>query len=145
VNIKQQIEHAAARAFFASAWADQAEETGHSGIFSGADIMQVMPDEIDPAALHAARTLVMDTERANPCADGIAGLWRIVSELPRDGADRECTPELFGHYLAMQAMGTGVGLESFGYAAREHVRVPYLEFGSYSLERDYFEQRAEQL
>jgi hypothetical protein len=54
-------------------------------------------------------------------------------------ADRDLTPELFGHYCAMQAMGSGVGLESFGRSVRDAIKISYVEFGSYSLEKDYFE------
>jgi hypothetical protein len=39
----------------------------------------------------------------------------------------------------MQAMGHGVGLDdAFGPKARDIVRVPYVEFGSHSLSKDYF-------
>jgi hypothetical protein len=62
----------------------------------------------------------------------------VCRQLPSDDADRDLTPELFGHYLAMQAMGHGVGLESFGRAVRDAINVPYVEFGSHSLECDYF-------
>lgn len=124
----------AARAFFASAWADMCDEDG-PGVPSGAEIMEIMPDEIDPAANHAARNLVMDLERLNGLTiDRIMGYIESVAE-----GDRPATLEYFGHYAAMQAMGHGVGLhDAFGATVYDEVHVPHVEFGSHSLERDYF-------
>lgn len=143
--MKNEIIDGMARAFFACAWADQCEEAGQESMLSGREIMDIMPDEIDPAAIHAARTLAMDFIRAQPYLMKWGGDLDLLNRtfvsaklLDRTGADRELTPELFGHYLAMQAMGTGVGLESFGYAVRDFFKVPYVEFGGYSLEKDYF-------
>lgn len=142
--MKNEILDGMARAFFACAWADQCEEAGQEGTLSGVNIMDVMPDEIDPAAIHAARTLALDLASnytglmLAPIDQCLRVLYRKACELDTDGADRELTPELFGHYLAMQAMGTGVGLESFGHAVRDFFKVPYVEFGGYSLEKDYF-------
>jgi hypothetical protein len=129
--MQDQFELHAARAFFASAWADQVEENGAA---LRGEIMDQMPDDIDPAAIHAARTLRMDIERAN--GNTIDGIMDFI-ELNGDG-DRPNTVEMFGHYAAMQAMGHGVGLgDAFGSHVRETVKVPYCEFGSYSLEREY--------
>lgn len=125
------IKHAAI-AFFASAWADQQEENGHS---LGGEIMDQIPDMIDPAATHAAITLAMDMERINP--KSIAEMMEDIVHIA-DG-DRPETMEYFGHYAAMQAMGHGVGLhDAFGRDIYELIKVPYINFGSYSLERDYF-------
>lgn len=147
-TITEQIQHGAAIAFFSCAYADQAEECGQA--LSG-EITEQLPDDTDPAALHAADALAKDVIRKNwqllglwsvasfEGVNGLAILFEYAQGLAPEGADRELTPELFGHYLAMQAMGTGVGLESFGYAVRDSIKVPYCEFGSYSLERDYFE------
>jgi len=132
---EQEFELHAAKAFFASAWADAADESENSPIGSGTEIMDAMPDDIDPAALHAAKTLRMDIEHKNG-ARVAALLAHIV--LIGDG-DRPNTMEYFGHYAAMQAMGHGVGLhDAFGDAVYQLVRVPYVEFGSYSLQKDYF-------
>ncbi|MGH9931704.1 MAG: hypothetical protein ACREA9_21080 [Pyrinomonadaceae bacterium] len=125
-------------AFFGSAYADQADECDQP---MRGEIMDQLPDTIDPAAVHAAKTLEADlinANRGNGCAT-LTELYRYAESLPADGSDRELSPELFGHYLAMQGMGTGVGLESFGYAVRDSINVPYCEFGSHSLENDYFE------
>jgi hypothetical protein len=132
------IIEAMAKAFFASAWADLQEDKDIDDEtrvnLSGREIMDVMPDEIDPAAFHAAKTLAMDLQRMNRMS---------VMDLFHDAAvitngDRDLTLENFGHYLAMQAMGHGVGLaDAFGDEVCQAIKVPYIEFGSYSLEREY--------
>ena len=142
-GIADQIRHGMALAFFASAYADQADEAGEP---LRGQILDQLPERVDPAATHAAHTLAMDFIRANPLTapasnDNVhlIALYLHAAGLPDDGADRTISPDLFGHYLAMQAMGHGVGLESFGYAVRDAFKVPYLEFGFHSLERDYFD------
>lgn len=128
MNANDEFIHHAARAFFASAWADQVEEAG--AVLRG-EIMDQMPDEIDPAAMTAARNLLRDMLRDNDCADAAA----LLAKCPDEG-DRPHTLETLGHYAAMQSMGHGVGLEdAFGDGAC--LRVTYGEFGSHSLERDY--------
>jgi hypothetical protein len=130
----EEFEYHAARAFFASAWADQCDENG-PGVGAGVEIMDAMPAEIDPAAIHAARTLRMDVELINGAS--VSDLMRQI-EKAADG-DRPATMEFFGHYAAMQAMGHGVGLrDAFGSEVYASVKVPYCEFGSHSLARDYF-------
>lgn len=47
----------ASRAFFASAWADMADECDSDVIGPGVEIMSVMPADVDPSAIHAAGTL----------------------------------------------------------------------------------------
>jgi hypothetical protein len=130
-----EFEKHAARAFFASAWADAAEDAENGPNLSGCEIMEVMPSDIDPAAIHAARTLRMDIERIN--GSSVDELMTRIESMA-DG-DRPATMEFFGHYAAMQAMGHGVGLaDAFGSEVYDTIRVPYCEFGSHSLERDYF-------
>ena len=130
-----EFEKHAARAFFASAWVDAAEDAENGPSLSGCEIMEVMPVDIDPAAIHAARTLRMDIERANGASvDTIFGAIQCIAE-----GDRPTTMEFFGHYAAMQAMGHGVGLnDAFGSEVYRTIKVPYCEFGQHSLERDYF-------
>lgn len=131
----EQFEQHAAKAFFASAWADAADEAPDSPIGAGAEIFDVLPDDMDPAAMRAARTLRADIERVN--GRTVAQMMREIEEAG-DG-DRDNTIEFFGHYAAMQAMGHGVGLaDAFGDDVREAIKVPYIEFGSHSLEKDYF-------
>lgn len=119
------IRHGMARAFFASAWADAHDESGRS-FPPGTEITSVMPVITDPAALHAADTLIKGMETANHVT--VQEMYAI-----EPGGLK---PSLWGHYAAMQAMGHGVGLHDYGI---DNVVVPYVEFGSHSLERDYFQ------
>ena len=118
----------AARAFFASAWADQMDEAGDP---PRGEIMDQLPAATDPAAHRAARTLLHAMLRDNGCADAMAMLARCPDE-----GDRPHTLATLGHYAAMQAMGHGVGLgDAFG--DNDCLIVPYIEFGSHHLEGDY--------
>lgn len=135
--MKQEFLHHAALAFFASAWADMVEENGAT---LRGEIMDQIPREIDPAAIHAADTLLMDLERVNK--KPLSELFAIVETLGE--GDRPNTMEYFGHYCAMQAMGHGVGLyDAFGGEVRETIKVPYVEFSQCSLEKDYTYEGAE--
>ena len=130
-TLTEQFEYHAALAFFASAWADAVEENGAS---IRGEIMDQMPADIDPAAIHAAHTLRIDVEAKN--AKSISELMGDI-ENTGDG-DRPNTIGHFGHYAAMQAMGHGVGLyDAFGSYVYERIKVPYIEFGSHSLSEDY--------
>ena len=115
-----------ALAFFACTYADQADECGQP--LSG-EIMNQLPDEIDPAALHAATTLHFDLERVNGCP-----LLELYTRHPGSTDD----PEQWGHYAAMQAMGQGVGLRDYD-ITDDQVKVPYACFDSGCLEKDYFQ------
>lgn len=146
-SISEQIKRGMALAFFASAYADLTEECDQP---LRGEIMDQLPDEIDSGALHAAETLTNDLLRANwpnrntseiPHDIGLALIYDRVDTLidQHGGGDRDLTPELLGHYLAMQAMGHGVGLsDAFGDAVYKSFVVPYCEFGSHSLQKDYF-------
>jgi hypothetical protein len=124
--MKEQILRGMALAFFASAWADMVEENGAS--LSGLEIMQVMPETVDPAAKHAAYTLYFQMESVN--GDAIERLYGQNCGEPR------LSPQDWGHYAAMQAMGHGVGLGDYGIGC-DAVQVPYIEFSQCSLEKDY--------
>ena len=133
-SLTAQFEYHAAKAFFASAWADQCEENEQASIISGEEIFDIMPDEIDPAATHAAKKLRMDIEAAN--AQNIDALMHYIER--NASGDRDATIEFFGHYAAMQAMAHGIGLnDAFGGCAK-FIAVPRIEFGSHSMEKDYF-------
>ena len=126
-----QFEHHAALAFFASAYADLMEENGEP---MGGEIMDQLPDVIDPAAEHAAKILRVDIERLN--GKTIDQLMALIVE--HGDGDRPETVECFGHYAAMQAMGHGVGLyDAFGDYVHDTIKVPYVEFGSHSLINDH--------
>jgi hypothetical protein len=116
------IEHAA-KAFFGLAWAnmqDFAVEGAETVNLSGCEILDVCP-EVDPSAIDYAQSLIADTERLNKMTiEEILELCKSDS----DNCDRECNAEMFGHYLAMHAMGSGVGLES---VTNELIKTPYAE------------------
>lgn len=127
-----------AKAFFACAYADQFDEADQS---LQSEIMDQLPKEIDPSALSAARTLYMDFESSFKNEDiTLDGAWVWVHGIDRmPGYTDEEKSENFGHYAAMQAMGHGVGL--FDYCSGViSDKVPTVEFGSYSLEKDYVEE-----
>lgn len=135
ITDKEQFIQHAAKAFFASAWAEQCEDSDNEEILSGQEIMQIMPHDIDPAAIEAAQSLLgkMELQNNRTIEDMIAYIE------DNDDGDREPIIEFFGHYSAMQAMGHGVGLyDVFGSGVYETIKVPYVEFGSYSLSKDYF-------
>lgn len=133
MNTKETILKHMALAFFATAYADAAEEAGKP--LQG-EIMNQLPRDVDTAAIHAADTLCKGIEEANH--SDIVTLFDILCEYTNGDGDRPHTPEMFGHYAAMQAMGHGVGLtDAFGGNA-EQFRIPYVEFGPYSLQKDYF-------
>lgn len=135
METRDEIQAAMARAFFASAWADACEEAGEASRLSGCEIMDVMPDDIDPAALSAAESLANQIEAMN--GKSLADLLAFIET--NAAGDREPSADLFGHYCAMQAMGHGVGLyDAFGKGIYDTIRIPYHEFGSCYLERDYF-------
>lgn len=128
-SIKNRIRRGMARAFFACAWADMVDDDPESDSLSGLEITQVMPRSIDSAAWHAADTLCNDLARAN------------AMQCPRtlylvNRGDPSLSADDWGHYCAMQSMGHGVGLSDYGIEA-DAVNVPYVEFGSHSLSRDY--------
>lgn len=137
-TVSTEIKRHMALAFFGSAYADQADEAEQP--LTG-EIMNQLPNDIDKAALHAADTLAMDMCIVNG-ADQIDKVFNCVAGIQRntgDTGDRPVTPEMFGHYAAMQAMGHGVGLyDAFGSEVYSRIIVPYVEFGTHSLEKDYF-------
>ncbi len=141
-----EVKQGMARAFFISAYADAWEDADDSsankrklGSVAGRDWEDMAPKENDPAAESAADDLAVSLQKDNDVKD-LADLYHRameVKELCR--GDRTMTPIMFGHYLAMQAMGTGVGLsDAFGDAVYDLVKVDYVEFSFCDLERDYF-------
>lgn len=130
-GVAAQIARGMALAFFARAFE---ELTGHLVQFGGSKL----PEEIDPAAEHAAFTLACGLRTDNDATD-LAQLYeraRLAHRTGEGGADM--TPALFGTYLAMQSMGGGEGLhDAFGAHVADAIHVPYVEFGAHSLERDY--------
>lgn len=124
-----------ARAFFATAWADWSDRYGPGTQGNGVDVMDEMPDEIDPAARHAAGHLVESLESLH--GKRIEELFEQALEISGDDGDRPKTPEMFGHYAAMGAMGHGVSLyDALGRKAAEFVNTSacYMEFSPYDLD-----------
>jgi hypothetical protein len=128
------IEHAA-RALFANAWADYQERAPDGVNLSGCEILDVMP-EVPPEALAAAEKLIADTEAMN--GETITESLARAQSLPDRYADRDCDAEHFGHYLAMQALGTGVGLESVCDRKALALKLPYCDFGCYDLNPEQY-------
>jgi hypothetical protein len=146
LEVKQGI----ARAFFISAYAEAWEEAPDSsenkrqlGSVAGVDWAVFAPKKNDPAAERAAEALAVMLQKDNGAAD-LADLyhkaWKAkgeAKELCR--GDKDMTAHNFGHYLAMQSMGHGVGLDTaFGDAVYDMVKVAYLEFGHLHLDGVYF-------
>lgn len=110
------IQFGIARAYFADAWARREEENPEGMSFAGGvEIMDVMPEELDPEAVNVAAKLAKALLECNGVASLAELYLRAETIDPTRHADRELQPELFGHYLAMEAMSSGVGLESFGF------------------------------
>jgi len=112
-----------ARTLFAMAWAEQADE---NNVSIRGEIFDQIPRSIDPSAVKAAKTLAMDIER-------VAGLSLDEVYKKFSGGLSE---EDWGHYVAMSSLGAGVGL--WEYVPREKLNIPYMDFGPYCLEKDYF-------
>jgi len=111
---------AMARAFFVTAWADYEEETGWpSGSPSGMDLMDIAPDTEEEAE-----------EEAVKLYDEIESLNNI--DLGEFVDSHDWPAQEFGHYLAMEAMGTGVGWAD---SWPEHgLEIPYGEFSWLNLD-----------
>lgn len=109
------VQFGIARAYFADAWATREEEDPEGMNLSGVEIFDVMPDETDPEAVSVAAKLAKALRECNGVGS-LAELYRRAQHIePSRYADRKLAPELFGHYLGMEAMGHGVGLDSFGF------------------------------
>lgn len=129
--MRNEFKHHAARAFFATAWADQMEENGAT---LRGEILDQIPAKIDHGAVEYAKLLLKKLENLN--GKTIEELLDFIDD-HADG-DRPPTAEYFGHYAAMQAMGHGVGLyDAFGKEVYDTIKVPNLEFGMHNLENEY--------
>jgi hypothetical protein len=134
-DIRDEILKHMARAFFATAWADWADSYGPGTQGNGVDVMDEMPDEIDPAARHAAGQLTERLESLH--GKRLEEIFEEAVALSGDDGDRPKTPEMFGHYAAMGSMGHGVSLyDALGRKAAEFVNTSacYMEFSLYDLD-----------
>ncbi len=125
-STKGEIVSSVARTAFACDWADAIENAPESiqdalPSLSGVDIMDVCPFDRMPAEyLKWADKSVRDVEGANGC--------NIVTILKRMDPTSE-DAQHFGHYLAMQLAGSGVGLwDEYEATGGEDVSVPSTEF-----------------
>lgn len=134
--MKTEITHHVARALFASAWADYQEQSPDGMNLSGCEILDVMPQDIPTEATQAAERLIAEVERLN--GEPIDRSLERAQALPDPFADRECDAEYFGHYLAMQAMGSGVGLESVCDRDALALKLPWIEFSYLELDPEEY-------
>ncbi len=130
------VEHMA-RAFFACAWSDYAHEYTDMSL-SGCEILDVMPCDIDPSAMEAACKLAREIEERH--GRPLAEVYQSSVTIAGSDGDRDKTPEMFGHYVAMGAMGHGVGLwDAFGYDADEFVgRYYFDDYSCFDLDPDQY-------
>ncbi len=137
---------AIARTLFVTAWADHEEEKGVS--FSGKDLFACAPAHTPLAAFLKAEDLGRQIARMNGLdpslpSDALATLFERACEadkalaqsvapslpvLPQKGF--ESLKEEFGHYLAMQSLGSGATW--FDDHAEFPLEVPLIEFSFYS-------------
>ena len=110
-----QILDGMAKAYWADAWASQMEEMQLSGHLSGMEIMDVMPQELPAKAMEIAKKLYAEIEKDN----------NIKLEDFTPPGEEDFDKDLFGHYLAMEAMGHGVGWSD---DHEDHgLEIPYVE------------------
>lgn len=95
-----------ARCLWATAWAKWMEDAGRGRELSGNDITAIMP-EVPACVESMARRLTEKTfgMNAEVCYQTFkSNIPEVCYE------DRDLSPETFGHYMTMEAMGEGVGL-----------------------------------
>lgn len=130
-NVRQCTDHddsiieAMARVFFMVAIAEQIEDLGYS--LSQKEIADVIPASYDPNAYNAARQLAYDTVLSNKSDNG-----KII---PLDILAGNNDLDSFGHYLTMESLGCGVGLDDLNEPIT--ITVPYCYFDYSSLSEDY--------
>ena len=129
-NINEEILNGMAKAFFADAFATQGENLGIS--FSQMDIMDLIPDEMDPCALFAAKHLYKMFNRRMENQGFILHTEAFAWYVWQWGFE---DLEQFGHYTAMQALGHGVGL--FDFDTPSNIRDCVLSAESVMLSRLY--------
>ena len=111
-SIREMIVDSMARAFFVSDWARREEEQpdfeerGYDGDgnIDGVDLMQIAP-RTSPKAMKAAKEFAKRVEKAN--GTSLPALYQTA--VAQDGHRTQPNPADFGHYLAREAMGHGVG------------------------------------
>lgn len=110
-GVRDEIIESAARAFYVSRWADDQEERDWpAGSPSGRDLDEMAP-RTPKKVVAFAKKFIAAFERTNSMS--VDQLYERAAELTRQPggmryARRPPSADLFGHYLAMQAMGSGV-------------------------------------
>lgn len=118
---RDQIVAGAARAFFVSAWADAAEEVGHS--FRGGTRIDEVAPPTPPQALKFARRFIRKVESLNDRS--IDTLYDEHAE----AAESLPYPEEFGFYIAMPAMGHGTHwYDDYPVPPSGEIKLPSVEF-----------------
>jgi hypothetical protein len=121
-DVMDEIVNAMARVLFVQAYAAQEEEAGRS-IGGGQDWMDHAP-ATSAAAGYAAMKLAIEVEKRNML--GLNTLYGACAAYYPEQHRKKPTPEDFGHYLAMQALGHGVSWDD------DHpdpgLQLPYIEF-----------------
>jgi len=101
-DVKDEVTEGAARGLFLFAWADREEQHGTN--LGGGEI-----DDMAPAtprrATRSGAALIKSIERLNRLS--INQLYWVAQNMP-GRHHRHPEPELFGHYLAAEALGHGV-------------------------------------
>ncbi len=127
---RQEIVGNMVKAFFADAWANWNDEHGDTNV-SGMDIMDVMPDEMDPSAVAAGNKLATEMEQLN----GMSLPEIMTANEGVAAGDRPYNEEMFGHYATMSALGHGVGLwDAFGDEVDTNVKLPDMSWGVVDLD-----------
>jgi hypothetical protein len=101
---RDEIVDSAARAFYVDTWANRIEE--REGMLPRGDLMDAAPST-PRSAERFARKFIKEVERMNRGIP-IDDLYERAANMPGKHY-RAPTPSDFGHYLAMEAMGHGVG------------------------------------
>lgn len=112
----------AARAAFVLSWADHEEEAGRT--YPGRDLMDVAPDT--PLSAYAwAGELIGQLEALNK-----KGIHEIgYAAASADGVDWEdFDGNDFGHYMAMEALGTGVAWTDDHEKLPFKLKMPFMEY-----------------
>lgn len=124
-DLRDEIAEGAARAFFVDRWTNEAEELGHS-FGGGTDVMDVAP-ETPPEVLPYAEQFLDVVQQLNGRT-----VTQLYEEHDEAASGPTASPDVFGHYLAMQAMGHGVSwYDDYPVPPSGEVRVPHAELWLY--------------
>lgn len=105
-DMTDEIVDSLTRTFFVMGWLSYKE--GTTGRDVSGDPFDVAPKRTSPKAKKFARAYVRKLEEANGIPIGL--LYEIARNAPGKHY-REPSPERFGHYIAMRAIGSGVSWE----------------------------------